>query len=101
MAQPYSCVLLIRSNGQDIITVFSSLSIAYDAVRKSVKGVEDIYLEDYSHIANELCERACIAESIPLPVAWNRTKSWIAYLCRSRIYTDSNCYYPPPGSYDS
>jgi hypothetical protein len=90
-------ILLIRSNDQDMITVFNTLSIAYDAVKKSVQGTKDIYIQDYEYIGNEICERAHIAESMPIPVAWNTSKSWTAFLCRSPIYTNSNCHYPPPG----
>ena len=99
--QSHTYVLLIRSDGHDTVTVFNTLSIAYDAVRKSVEGAKNIYIEDYEYIGNEICERSRIAESMPIPVAWNRSKAWTAFLCRSPIYTNSDCFYPPPGGGDS
>ncbi len=78
-------MLVVRSKKEEIIILFKTLRLAYDYL-KEWHTAPDVFIDNFEFLGEELCERAAIAEHVPIEVAWNKDKSWSAAIGRGVVY---------------
>lgn len=78
-------ILIIRSSKKENIILFKTLRLAYDYLNERYAGLSDVYIDNFEFIGEELCERAAIAEHVPIEAAWNKDKSWTAAIGRGVV----------------
>jgi hypothetical protein len=79
-------ILVIRSAKKENIILFKTLRLAYDYLNERYSGLSDVFIDNFEFLGEELCERAAIAEHIPIEAAWNKDKSWTAAIGRGVVY---------------
>ena len=79
-------ILVLRSQKKENIILFKTLRLAYDYLNERYAGLSDVFIDNFEFLGEELCERAAIAEHVPIEAAWNKDKSWTAAIGRGVVY---------------
>lgn len=82
-------ILVLRSQKKENIILFKTLRLAYDYLNERYAGT-DVFIDNFEFLGEELCERAAIAEHVPIEAAWNKDKSWTAAIGRGVVYGPLN-----------
>lgn len=86
---PHIYILIMRGHNKENIILFKTLRLAYDYLKDYTSSQKDIYIDDIEYLGEEICERAAIAEHVPIQAAWNKDKSWTAAIGRGTVYENS------------
>lgn len=82
---PLSHVFVVQTKTPEteLLHVFSSLQSAYKSIQVAIPV--EVFLQNYTVVANDLCDRRSIAEEKPYLFAWNSDKSWTAKISRHAV----------------
>lgn len=85
---PLTHVFVVQTKTADseLVHVFTSLHSAYKSIQAAVPV--EVFLQHYTVVANDLCDRRSIAEEKPYLFAWNADKSWTAKISRHAVLHD-------------